>query len=320
MRSTEKVKGRTAAVLCAAALAITAGCGSGGTTGDEAGGDGEQLSIGMSISTLNNPFFVAMRSGAEGAAESAGADITVQDAQNDAATQANHLQTFLTQGTAAVIVNPVDSQAAAAPVREAGEADVPVVAADRSVVGANTATTVASNNVEGGKMAARTLADAVGESGTVVVLQGTPGTSAARDRGNGFQQAIENFENITVAARQPANFDRTEALNVMTNVLQSHSDVEGVFAQNDEMALGAIEALGDRASDVPVVGFDGTPDGLEAVQQGTMHATIAQQPEKLGKRSVELAIQAARGEQIPGEVKIPVQAVTQDNIDEFRGS
>lgn len=309
---------KTAAVLSAAALVISAGCGSGSDTEEGTGGGGEQLSIGMSISTLNNPFFVAMRQGAEQAAQSAGADITVQDAQNDAATQANQLQTFLTQGSSAVIVNPVDSQAAAEPVQEAGEADIPVVAADRSVTGAETATTVASDNVEGGKMAARTLAEAVGESGTVLVLQGTPGTSAARDRGNGFQQAIKGFDGVNVVARQPANFDRTEALNVMTNLLQAHPDITGVFAQNDEMALGAIKALGERAnSDVAVVGFDGTPDGLEAVQQGTMHATIAQQPEKLGKRSVELAVKAARGQQVPSEVKVPVEAATQENVAEF---
>lgn len=318
MRSTGT---KTAAVLSAAALMISAGCGSGSDTEEGTGGGGEQLSVGMSISTLNNPFFVAMRQGAEQAAQSAGADLTVQDAQNDAATQANQLQTFLTQGSSAVIVNPVDSQAAAEPVQEAGEADVPVVAADRSVTGAETATTVASDNVEGGKMAARTLAEAVGESGTVLVLQGTPGTSAARDRGSGFQQAIKNFDQVNVVARQPANFDRTEALNVMTNLLQAHPDITGVFAQNDEMALGAIKALGERAnSDVAVVGFDGTPDGLEAVQQGTMHATIAQQPEKLGKRSVELAVKAARGQQVPSEVKVPVEAVTQENVAEFLGS
>lgn len=318
MRSTGT---KTAALLSAATLMISAGCGSGSDTEEGTGGGGEQLSVGMSISTLNNPFFVAMRQGAEQAAQSAGADLTVQDAQNDAATQANQLQTFLTQGSSAVIVNPVDSQAAAEPVQEAGEADVPVVAADRSVTGAQTATTVASNNVEGGKMAARTLAEAVGDSGTVAVLQGTPGTSAARDRGSGFQQAIKNFDQINVVARQPANFDRAEALNVMTNLLQAHPDITGVFAQNDEMALGAIKALGERASsDVAVVGFDGTPDGLQAVKQGTMHATIAQQPEKLGKRSVELALQAARGQQVPSEVKVPVEAVTQENVGEFLGS
>lgn len=312
---------KVAAVLSAATLAVTAGCGSGGDSGGGDGGSGDQLSIGMSISTLNNPFFVAMRQGAEQAAESAGAEITVQDAQNDAATQANHLQTFLTQGASAVVINPVDSQAAAAPVQDAGQADVPVVAADRSVDGAETATTVASDNVEGGKMAARTLAEAVGDSGTIIVLQGTPGTSAARDRGSGFQQAIQNSDGINVAARQPANFDRAEALDVMTNLLQAHPDIAGVFAQNDEMALGAIEALGERAgSDVAVIGFDGTPEALQAVQQGTMHATIAQQPAQLGKRSVELAVRAAKGEQVPPQVQVPVEAVTQDNVGEFLGS
>lgn len=308
---------RTVVGLCAVALAVTAGCGTGG--GGNGGGE-DQLTVGMSVSTLNNPYFVDMRAGARQAAKAAGATLTVQDAQDSATAQADQLQNFITQGMSAIVVNPVDSKAAAVPVEEAGEANIPVVAADRSVSGAKTASTVASDNVKGGKLAAKTLAEAIGKSGKIAVLQGVPGTSAARARGQGFSQAIKDYSKIDVVARQPANFDRAEALNVMSNLLQAHPAIKGVFAQNDEMALGAVKALGGRAGgQVKVVGFDGTDDGLKAVKQGTMYATIAQQPEKLGKQSVRLAIKAAKGKNVPEEIKVPVKVVTRDNVDQFLG-
>lgn len=310
---------RNAAVTATAAAAVLgltlAGCGGGSEGGGDGGG--EALTVGLSVSTLNNPFFVTLRDGAQQAADEAGAELVISDAQNDAASQQSALQNFLTQQVDAIAINPVDSDAAAAAVRPANQEDVPVIAVDRAVNGAEVASTVASDNVEGGRLAAETLADAVGE-GEVVVLQGIPGTSASRDRGQGFSERIADSPEVEVVAEQPADFDRAEALDVMTNLLQAHPDIEGVFAENDEMALGAIQALGDRAGDdVVVVGFDGTPDGLDAVQNGTMHASVAQQPAELGSTAVEVALQAARGEAVEQTIQVPVKVVTQDNVEEF---
>lgn len=309
-----------AATVAAAALAVgLAGCGSGSDGGGGDGGDGGRT-IGLSVSTLNNPFFVALRDGAQQAADEAGAELVVSDAQNDAASQQSALQNFLTQQVDAIAINPVDSDAAAAAVRPANQEDVPVVAVDRAVNGAEVASTVASDNVEGGRLAAEALADAVGE-GQVVVLQGIPGTSASRDRGEGFSQGIGEFPDVEVVAEQPADFDRAEALDVMTNLLQAHPDIQGVFAENDEMALGAIQALGERAGgDIAVVGFDGTPDGLEAVQDGSMYASVAQQPAELGRTAVETAIEAAEAGSVEGTIQVPVKVVTQNNVEEFLDS
>ena len=125
---------------------------------------------------------------------------------------------------------------------------------------------IASDNVAGGKLAAEALAEAIGESGKVIVLQGVAGTSASRERGQGFSEGIAAFPNIEVVAMQPADFDRAQGLDVATNLLQANPDVVGIFAENDEMALGAIQALGARAGqDVFVVGFDGTDDGAATV-------------------------------------------------------
>ncbi|MFD3907241.1 substrate-binding domain-containing protein [Streptomyces sp. CB04723] len=282
------------------------------------GSSGGTTKVGMSLSTLNNPFFVQMKQGAQAEAEKAGVDLTVTDAQNDASQQANQLQNFTSSGVSSIIVNPVDSDAVGPGVRSANKADIPVVAADRGVNKAETATLVASDNVAGGRLAADALADKLGGKGSIVILQGTAGTSASRERGAGFAEGIKAYPGIKVVAKQPADFDRTKGLDVMTNLIQSHPGVTGVFAENDEMALGAVKALGSKAgTSVSVVGFDGTPDGLTAVEAGTLYASVAQQPAELGKIAVRNAIKAAKDEKVEDTVKVPVKVVTRKNVADF---
>ncbi|WP_327334684.1 substrate-binding domain-containing protein [Streptomyces anulatus] len=282
------------------------------------GSSGGTTKVGMSLSTLNNPFFVQMKEGAQAEAEKAGIDLTVTDAQNDASQQANQLQNFTSSGVSSIIVNPVDSDAVGPGVRSANKADIPVIAADRGVNKAETATLVASDNVAGGKLAADALADKLGGKGSIVILQGTAGTSASRERGAGFAEGLKAYPDIKVVAKQPADFDRTKGLDVMTNLIQSHPGVTGVFAENDEMALGAAKALGSKAGkSVSVVGFDGTPDGLKAVEAGTLYASVAQQPAELGKIAVQKAVKAAKDEKVESTVKVPVKVVTRENVADF---
>ncbi|MFF1353736.1 substrate-binding domain-containing protein [Streptomyces sp. NPDC058297] len=283
------------------------------------GSSGKSAKLGLSVSTLNNPFFVQMKAGAQAEAKKEGIKLTVTDAQNDASQQANQLQNFTSEGMSAVIVNPVDSDAVGPAVRGANKADIPVVAADRGVNKAKTATLVASDNVAGGRQAAKTLADKLGGSGKIVILQGTAGTSASRERGQGFAEGIKAYPGIKVVAKQPADFDRTKGLDVMTNMLQANAGVDGVFAENDEMALGAVKALGSKAGkSVAVVGFDGTPDGLKAVEAGTLYASVAQQPKELGRIAVQNAVRAAKDKKVEEMVKVPVKVVTSKNVASFK--
>lgn len=273
--------------------------------------------VGMSLSTLNNPFFLQMRDGAQEEADEAGVNLIVTDAQDDASQQADQIQNFISTGVDAMVLNPVDSDASGPPVRGANNADIPVIAADRGVEGAEVETLVASDNVEGGREAARVMADALGEEGRIVVLQGTPGTSASRERGSGFAEGIAEFPDIEVVSQQPADFDRSRGLDVMTNMLQSNGDVDGVFAENDEMALGAAAALSSAGKEAVVIGFDGTPEGVDAVGEGVLYATIAQRPAELGRAAVRNAIAVIEGERIEETVKVPVEVVTEDNVDDF---
>lgn len=276
--------------------------------------------VGLSLSTLNNPFYVQLKAGAQAEAKKLGVDLTVTDAQNDASQQANQLQNFTSSGLGTIIVNPVDSDAVAPAARAVNKSGIPLVAVDRSVNNADTASLVASDNVTGGKLAAKALADKLGGTGTIVVLQGQAGTSAARERGAGFTTGLKAYPGIKVVASQPADWDRTKGLDTMTNLLQAHPDIDGVFAQNDEMALGAIKALGSKAGkSVQVVGFDGTPDGLTAVKAGTLYASVAQQPTELGKIAVENALKVAEGKSVEKSVMVPVKVVTKENVAGFTG-
>lgn len=300
-----KVTRRIALTLGAAALVAT-GCSGTGASGD--------ITIGLAVSTLNNPFFVELQQGAQEMADKLGAKLTVVDAQNDATNQVNQVQTLVTQGVKAIILNPVDSKQSAPAAKAAETANIPLISVDRAVEG-KVAAEVASNNVSGGSLAAIELGRAT--SGEVAHLKGIPGASASRDRGQGFEQGL-NSGNIKVVASAVADFDRAKGLNETTNLLQGHPGLKGLFAENDEMALGAIKALGARAGkDVQVVGFDGTPDGLKAIQDGTLAATVAQQPKLLGSKAVEQAVHAAKGEPVQQVVDVEVKVITAKNVAEF---
>ena len=301
--------GLSAAIAAGFALAA---CNRGGS--DTAG-----KKVLLSVSTQTNPFFVQLVDGAKKKAKELGVTLDVQDASDDAAAQANHLQNAITQNVACVIVNPTDSDAVSASVEVLNKAKIPVIAVDRNATKGELASFIASDNVAGGEQAADTLAEAIGDKGKVLVLQGTPGASATRDRGKGFDEAIAKHSGIEVVASQTANFDRAQGLDVATNLLQANPDVVGIFAHNDEMALGAIEALGAKAGkEVKVVGFDGTADGLKAVESGKMLATIAQQPAELGSKAVEQAKKILDGGKAEKEIQVPVVVVTEKNAGEFK--
>jgi ribose transport system substrate-binding protein len=302
------------AVLVVLAL-VAAACGDGGGA-TEGGGEAR---VGLSLSTLQNPFFVTLRDGAQEAADAEGVELIVSDARDDAQTQANDMQNFVTQGVDVIIVNPVDSAAIVPSIEAANQADIPVITVDRASEGGAIASHIASDNVLGGEMATQFLVEQIGGSGTVAQLEGIAGTSAARDRGKGFQNAIDAASGVEVVASQTANFDRDEGFTVAQNVFQANPDLDGVFAQNDEMALGAVEAAreGGILEDIVIVGFDAVEDALNAIEAGDMAATIAQQPDMMGRLSVETAASLAAGDTVEENQPVEVTLVTQENVQEF---
>ncbi|MET0936697.1 MAG: ribose ABC transporter substrate-binding protein RbsB [Luteibacter sp.] len=265
--------------------------------------------VGLALSTQNNPFFVELKDGAEKAAKDAGVQLVVVDAQDDPARQISSVEDLIQKRVSVILLNPTDSSALAGAVQSAQRANIPVITLDRGVDGAEVASHIASDNIAGGKMAADFLAKQLNGKGNIIELQGVAGTSAARERGKGFDDQIATT-GMKVVAQQPANFDRAQGLSVSENLLQGNSDVQAIFAQNDEMALGAVQALAGKNKKILVVGFDGTPDGKKAVQDGNMAATVAQQPEEIGKLGVETAKKLIDKQTVDKSIAVPLKLLT----------
>ena len=271
--------------------------------------------IGLSVSTQNNPFFVTLVEGAKKAANDAGVSLSVVDAGDDVTKQTSDIEDLVNKGVSVLIVNPVDSDAVTGAVEAAKAKGVKVISVDRAVNGVEIDCQIASDNVLGAELATQYIVEKLGEGAKVAELEGVPGASAAIDRSKGFHNVAD--EKLEVVAKQTANFDRTQGMSVMENILQGNPDVQAVFAANDEMALGALEAISGAGKDVLVVGFDATDDAIEAIKAGRMAASIAQQPAMIGKTAIENAVKLLAGEKIPTNIPVEVTLVTIENVETF---
>ena len=292
-------------IVTAMALGVLAGC------ADDGGSETEGKKIGLVISTLNNPFFVDLEAGAKEKADELGATLITLDSQDDSATEMSNMEDLINQKVDLILINPTDSDAVQSAVEAANDAGIPVITLDRGANGGEVVAHIASDNVAGGVLAGEFIVEQLGGEGKVVELEGIPGASAARDRGEGFNKALEGT-NIEVVAKQTANFDRAEGLSVMENILQSQTEIDAVFAHNDEMALGALEAIKASGRDILVVGFDATADAKAAVEEGTMAATVEQLPKMIGSLGVETAMKVIAGETVEKTIPVDLQLVIKE--------
>lgn len=270
-----------------------------------------QEKIALVVSTLNNPFFVTLKDGAADKAKELGYELVILDSQNNPAKELANVEDILVKGTQVLLINPTDSDAVGNAVLAANKAGIPVITLDRASAKGDVVTHIASDNVAGGKAAGEFIVEKLGNDAKVIQLQGIVGTSASRERGEGFKQAQADT-GFEIIAAQPADFDRAKGMNVMQNLLTANPNVQAVFAENDEMALGAVRAIRSAGLDnVLVVGFDGTEDAIKAVDRGQMSATIAQQPDLIGAKGVEAAQMILKGEtpeaNIPVDLKVIVK-------------
>lgn len=305
-----KIK-KLASLMLAAVMAFSLmGCNAITIDGEEEGtqteGNVGNGSIGFSVSTLNNPFFVALSEGAKEKAKEAGAELIVVDAGDEAAKQASDIEDLISKNISVLIVNPVDSDAVAPAVKDAVAKGIKVISVDRVVNGVDVDCAIASDNVEGARMATEYLVSLIGEGAKVAELEGVSGASATIDRGEGFHIVAD--KQLDVVSKQTANFNRSEGMTVMENMLQADAAIKGVFAHNDEMALGAVEAIGSK--DIVVVGFDATDDAQNAIKAGRMAATVAQKPDLMGATAVETALKLIDGETVEKEIPVEVELIT----------
>lgn len=306
-----KLKKIAAAVLTVAMMFSMTGCNAITIDGEEnvATGEGETVgngSIGFSVSTLNNPFFVTLSEGAKDKADELGVDLIVVDAGDETAKQTSDIEDLISRNISVLIVNPVDSDAVAPAVKDAVSKGIKVISVDRVVNGVDVDCAIASDNVAGAEAATEYLVSLIGEGAKVAELQGTTGASATIDRGQGFHNVAD--KKLNVVASQTGDFNRSDGMSVMENMLQADSGIQGVFAHNDEMALGAVEAIGSRK--IIVVGFDATDDAQAAVKAGKMAATVAQKPDLMGATAVETAQKILNGETVDKEIPVEVELIT----------
>lgn len=297
-------------LLTALLLILTSGCSMEppNWAKPDTGGDLKDMKIGLSVSTLNNPFFVSLKDGVVAEANKHGIETIVVDAQNDSAKQSNDVDDLMQKGVNVLLINPTDSAAISTVVQSANDLGIPVITLDRSADSGEVKALVASDNVKGGRMAAEYIEKLLGKGAKVIELEGVAGASATRERGKGFHEVADT--NLKVVAKQTADFDRTKGLNVMENLLQANPDVQAVFAHNDEMALGAIEAIRSSGKNIPVIGFDGNEDALKSIEEGKLTATVAQQPELIGQLAVQAAYDVLQGKTVEKSIPAPLKLVT----------
>ncbi len=307
-----------AATMLTGLSLVAVSCSRPDTTASPHGATGNKTAT-LIMSTLNNPFFVSVKNGAQAEAAKAGITLNVQNANNSDATELDLATTAVTKRPGILIVDPVSSQSGTASVNAANQAGVPAMAFDRQPDGGKLATFVGYDAIQAGSNAADALATAVHDTGNIVEIQGIMGTNVAQDRSKGFEQELAKHPGIHIVATQAADFDRATALNVMTNILQAHPDVTGVYAANDEMAMGVLAALQARnvAGKIALVGNDGIADSLAAIQDGQMSATNAESAFELGERVADLAGNILAGKSVAPNTVLHGQIVTKDTVKSY---
>lgn len=260
------------------------------SSGAETDAKGDVM-IGLSMNTQTNPFFVSVQQGVKDAAERYGIEIVATDAQDDPATQAKDIENLIAMKPAAIIVDTCDSDAIIPSIEACNEAGLPVFTMDRRANGGDVVAHIGYDAVKSGAMAADYLAKALGEKGKIVELQGIMGSNVAQDRHQGFTEEIKKYPEMKVVQSEVANFDRSTAMSVMENILSANPEIDGLYAANDEMALGAVEAIeaAGRLDEITIIGCDCIDDTIDAMKEGKIEASISEPPYGLGVSILEAA-------------------------------
>lgn len=299
-------------LVCGAAFGMTAGA-------DEL--DATGLKIGATFQDLSNEFVSMMAEALISHAEAIGAEIIPLDGQGSAENQLQQVETFITDGCDAIILNPYDATGCVPCVKAAAEAGIPIVVVNAIVDNLDEATGyVGGDTVDSARIETRYMAEQLGGEGKVVVIQGPLAHSAMFDRLQGMEEVLEEYPDIEVVAEDTANWSREEALVLMENWLQSDLEFDGVIAQNDEMAIGALKAIqaAGLQDQILVAGIDAIADAIPMVENGDLICTVFQDAVGQGEGAVDMAVRAAQGEEVENEELIPYLLITKENVDDFK--
>lgn len=310
-----------ATVVTVAASLLLAGCSTESATGSSTNKSGSKK-IGVSMSFLN-AFYSAAVEGMQAEAKKLGYDLVVQNANSNSSAQVSQVQNLITQGVGAVIFAQYDAASGGASLSAANGANVPVIAVDQVPAAGKYVTYIGSDSVKMGQQACDYLFKTIGGSGDIAIINGVPGSSTQIQRTTGCNKSLAANPGIKVVSTTSANWDQNTAANVFSNVLTAHPDLKAVFPQNDDMALGAINAIqSSNHATIPMVSIDGNPAVYGAIEKGSMLGTISQQPYHMGQLAVQDAIKSIKGQSssIPHEQIQNAVLVTKDNVAEARAA
>lgn len=305
---------RTPVLLLAVALALFAGCNKPEPRAGDTSKPASKGTIGVSLLTLDNPFFKVIGDNIKTEAAKHGYETIVLSGEKDVARQANQVKDFIVRKVSAIVLSPCESKAIGPVIREANEANIPVLTVDIPYRGgdAKVVTQVATDNFSGGEQAARAMIEALGEAGGKIAVLHFKQAESCQLRVQGFRKVIDQHNaeapgKINIVTELESGGAKDEGYKAAQDALQAHSDLRGIFAINDPAALGARAALEKAAKtdQVIIVGFDGQPEGKQAIKEGKIYADPIQFPDRMGIEIVNAIISHSKGEDVPKEILIP---------------
>ncbi|GGO84478.1 rhizopine-binding protein [Marinobacterium nitratireducens] len=284
------------------------------------------INIGVAMSTFDDNFLTVLRTGMEKYADETGVSLQIEDGKNEVGTQLNQIQNFIASGVDVIIVNPVDTDATVSMSDDAEAAGIPLVYVNRQPINVDmlpdNQAFIASNEVDSGTLQTKEVCRILGGKGKILVLMGALTDQAGIQRTKDIHDVIKTPEcsGMEVVAEESGEWQRTQGNNIMTNWLSSGLEFDAVIANNDEMAIGAIQAMkavGTDMSKVVVAGIDATQDALQAMKAGDLDVTVFQDAAGQGRGAIDAAVKLVKGDDVDQKVWVPFKLVTPDNMDEY---
>ena len=280
----------------------------------------DKVKIGVTLMDFSTEFGIGLKDYMTAKADAMGdVELTVVDAGGDAAKQLQQVETFISQKVDAIIMQPQEQEACSPAIDKAKAAGIPIINCN-SLTSTEPDAYVGSNDSESAEIAMTYIAEQLGGKGNVLMMHGHPGQTAEVKRTEGAMDILAQNPDMTLLDEQTADWDRAEAMTLMENWIQAYGDqINAVFCQNDEMALGALNALvqAGKKDNVLVVGVDAIDDALQSVKDGKMDATVYQDCKGQAEGAIEAAYKLAKGESVEKEILIPFILVTTENVDEY---
>lgn len=308
-------------------VALASGCGGKPETGSpattvEPGGDAEAIgTIGLSVLAMDNEFFIDISKSMQAEAGRHGYEVITVSGDFDVSKQQNQVKDFIVRRVSAIVLCPCDSKAIAPAIKEANAAGIPVFTADIACLDptAEVVAHIATDNYQGGRLAADAVVEALGGKGDVAILDHAVVESVMM-RTKGFEERLAELNqkpdvDVRLVVKLPGGGDKAKSLQAAQDLIQSHADLDAIFAVNDPSALGARAALENarKADQVKIVGFDGQPEGKKAIRDGKIYADPIQFPDRIGVQTVQAIVKYMNGEEVEKETLIPTALYRQED-------